>query len=69
MSFFFIALEIEFVGMFPLKSDFYIEIIYKPYEPDNVTNLHIFSDDQNILHFMANVDVLTYASIDEDKND
>ena len=63
------ALENEFARMFPLKSDFFIEIIYKQYGPNNVTNLHVFNDDQNILHFRANVDILTYDSIDEDKNE
>lgn len=37
----------------PLRFGYYVEIIYKPVVPDNVTNLHVFNDDQQILNFMG----------------
>lgn len=50
--------------MSPLKDRFTIEIFHKPSIHDNLTNLHVFDDDQHILHFMANADVFKDASID-----
>eukprot|EP00253_Pinus_taeda_P004886 PITA_04886 len=53
----------------PLRDGFSIELLYKPFVPDNITNLRIFNDDQQILHFMDNVDVFKDATIDEDEHD
>lgn len=36
--------------------------------PDNITNLCIFFDDQQILHFMANANTFKDAVIDEEKH-
>lgn len=36
---------------------------------DNITNLHVLYDDQQILHFVANVDVFKHAAIDEDDHE
>lgn len=63
------ALANAVARMSPLKKYFSIEIIYKPSMLDNFTNLHVFSDDQQILHFMANADVFKDVSIDEDEHD
>jgi len=55
--------------MSPLSDIFTVEILYKPSIPDNITNLHAFDDDQQILHFMANTDVFKDAAIDEDEHE
>jgi len=55
--------------MTPLRDSFTIEILYKPSIRDNIINLCVFYNDQQILHFMANVDVFKDAAIDEDKHD
>lgn len=55
--------------MSPLRDDFSIEIIYKLSVPDNITNLHVFYEDQQILYFMPNADVFKYAMIDEDEHE
>lgn len=53
----------------PLRDGFSIEIMYKPAMPDNVTNLHIFNDDQQILEFMRNVEVFKDVVIDEEEHE
>lgn len=55
--------------MSPLRDIFSIEILYKPYVLDNITNLYIFDDDQHILHFMDNANVFKEATIDEDEHE
>lgn len=52
-----------------IENGFCIEILYKKYVPDNVNDVHVFNDDQHILHFMANSDVFKDAAIEEDKHD
>jgi len=37
--------------------------------PDNITNLHAFNDDQWIIHFMDNADILKDNTIEEDYHD
>lgn len=36
---------------------------------DNVNNFYVFNNDQQILHFMANVDVFKDAPIEEDEHE
>lgn len=55
--------------MSPFRYGFFIELIYKSFVPDNITNLCIFNDDQQILHEMANADVFKNATIDKDEHD
>jgi len=43
--------------MSAIRDTFTIQILYKPSILNNITNLRMFNDDQQILHFMANVDV------------
>jgi len=52
--------------MTTLRDIFTIEILYKPSVPNNITNLHAFDDDKQILPFMVNIDVFKDATIDED---
>lgn len=52
----------------PLRDNFF-EILYKPSIPYNITNLRIFNDDQQILHFMENVDVQKVVVIDENEHE
>lgn len=42
-----------------------VEILYRPSIPDNITNLLVFDDDQQTLHFMANTDTFKDAAIDK----
>lgn len=51
------ALENVVDRLSPLRDVFSIEIIYKPSILDNITNSHIFYDDQQILCFMMNTNV------------
>jgi len=43
--------------------------LYRQSIPDKITNLHVFDDDQQILHFMANDDTIKDAMIDEDEHE
>lgn len=54
--------------MTSLRDRFTIENLYKPYIPNNITNLHVFDDDEQILHFMTNTDVFKDTTIDEDEH-
>ena len=54
--------------MSPLKYGFSFEIIYNPYVLHNITNFHVFNDDQQIQDFMKKIDVLKDAAIDEDEH-
>lgn len=40
------ALENETASMTLLRDRFYVEILYKPSILDNITNLHVFYNDQ-----------------------
>lgn len=55
--------------MSPLSDYFTIEILYRPSIPDNITNLCLFVEYQQILHFMANVDTFRDVAIDEDEHE
>lgn len=63
------ALANAAIRMSPLKNGFSINIIYKPYVLDNVSNFFVFNDDQQILHFVANTNVFKDATIEEDEHD
>jgi len=52
-----------------IRDRFTIEILYKPSIPDNITNLRMFNDDRQTLHFMANVDVFKDVVIDNDEHE
>ena len=51
-----------------LREGFSVEILYKPSIPDNITNLHVFDDDQHIFCFMVNTRVFKDATINEDEH-
>lgn len=63
------ALENTTTKMTSLRNIFSVEILYKPSITENITNLRFFDDDEQILHFMANIDVFKDASINEDVNE
>lgn len=63
------ALENSTTRMSPLRNGFSIEIIYKPFVPNNVTKFCVFNDDQQILYFMASAYVSKDVVIDEDVHD
>jgi len=54
--------------MLPLKIGVYIEILYKPSMLDNVINFIFFNDDQQMLHFMANLYAFKDVAIEEDEH-
>lgn len=62
------ALENVVARLSLLRDGFCVEIIYKPPVHDHIINLPILNDDQHILHFMENANVLKNASIDEDEH-
>ena len=53
----------------PLRDGFSIEIVYKPFVPENITNLRVFDDDQQVLEFMLNTEVFKDAVIEEADHD
>ena len=57
------------LGSAPLRDGFSIEVIYKPFVPDNVTNLRVFNDDQQVLDFMLNTDIFKDAIMEEEDHD
>lgn len=63
------ALENTTSQMSMIRDIFTIEIFYKPSILYNITNLHVFNDDQQILHFMANTNIFKYVATDDDKNE
>lgn len=62
------ALENVVSRFSPLRDNFSVEIIYKPSFHDDITNVHVFNDYQQILHFVENVDVFKDEVIDEDEH-
>lgn len=63
------ALANAVARMPPLWDNFSIEILYNPSVLNNVTKLHIFYDDQQIIYFMANPDVFKDIAINEDMHE
>lgn len=63
------ALENATTGMSPLRDMFTVEILYQLSIPGNINNLRVFDDDQQILYFMANNDVLKDTVINEDEHE
>ena len=51
-----------------LRDRFTVEILYNISIVNNITYLHIFYNDQHILHYMANVDVFKDATIEKDEH-
>ena len=45
-----------------------IELIFRSFVPDNVTNLRVFDDDQQILEFLTNEETFKDAVIDEEEH-
>lgn len=62
------ALENASTRLSPVRDSFFVDILYKPSILDNITNLSIFNDDKQILHFLVNVDVFKDVVIDEDEH-
>lgn len=50
--------------MSPIRDKFTIEIFYTPSILDNITNLSVFNDDEQIMHFIGNVDTFKDAVVD-----
>lgn len=53
----------------PLKDGFSIKIMYRPFVLDNITNFHVFNNNQQLLDFMVNTNVLKDVAIDEDEHE
>ena len=63
------TLASDAAGFTPPRDGFSIEIVYKPFMPENVTNLRVFNDDQQVLEFMLNTDVFKDVVIEEEDHD
>lgn len=53
----------------PLRDGFSVHIIYRSFIPNNITNFHIFNEDQQILNFMMNTNVFKDVAINEDEHE
>ena len=45
-----------------------IELLFRPYVPDNITNTRLFDDDQQILECLTNNDTFKGAIIDDEEH-
>ena len=48
---------------------FSVELIYRPYVPDNVTNWRVFNDDEQIIKFLTMEDTFKDSVMDEEEHD
>jgi len=48
---------------------FSIELLFRPYVPNNITNWRVFSDDEHIISFLTQEDTYKYLIIDENQQD
>ena len=59
--------------LIPLKNfepnAFFVELIYRPSVPYNVTNWRVFNDDEKIINFLTMEDTFKGSIIDEEEND
>jgi hypothetical protein len=52
-----------------LPNTFYVELLYRPSIPDNVTNWRVFDDDEQIISFLHLEGTFKDSIIDEDQHD
>ena len=52
----------------PTNNRCLIEFIFKPYVPDNITNMRVFDDDHKILECLTNNDTFKGAIIDDEEH-
>jgi hypothetical protein len=45
-----------------------VELIFKPFVPDNITNSRVFNDDSHILDFLTNADTFKDVFINDEKH-
>ena len=48
---------------------FFVELIYRPSVPENVTNWRVFNNDEQIINFLTMEDTFKDSVIDEEKHD
>jgi hypothetical protein len=48
---------------------FSIELLFRPYVPDNITNWRVFNDDDHIISFLTQEDTYKDLIIDENQHD
>jgi len=48
---------------------FYVQLLFRPSIPDNITNFRVFDDDEQIINFLASKDVFKDAAIDDQEHD
>jgi hypothetical protein len=48
---------------------FSIELLFRPYVPDNITNWRVFNHDEHIISFLTQEDTYKYLIIDENQQD
>ena len=51
------------------RDRFSIELIFRPYIPDNITNWRAFNNDEDILDFLTSEESYLDQVIDEDEHD
>ena len=61
-------LAIYVARLVPANNKCSIELIFRPYVLDNVTNLRVFDDDQEILEFLTNDETFKDSVIDEEEH-
>jgi hypothetical protein len=50
----------------PLNNGFTVEIIFRPFVPDNVTNWRVFNDDSQLIDFLTSTDIFQDFVIDDE---
>ena len=48
---------------------FYVELIYRPAIPDNITNWRVFKDDEQIINFLQSEDTFKGSVIDDEQHE
>ena len=52
----------------PSNNRYSIELLFKPFDPDMITNLRVFDDDQQILECLNNDETFKGAIIDDEEH-
>jgi hypothetical protein len=53
----------------PLNDGFFVEIMYKHFVPDKITNWRVFNNDTQIINFLTNSDVFQESVIDDEAHE
>jgi hypothetical protein len=50
----------------PLNNGFTVELLFRPFVPDNITNWRVFNDDSQLIDFLTNVYMFQDYVIDDE---